>query len=258
MYGSDTVIYTASTDSLVDGHILDERLVFPDDCQDWTLLNSTNDGGFLIFEAVRLLDTGDSQDRPVVQDGEPFSVPSRVITAWSDSDSSLNHGPNSRAATSLRFYGDGENEFDVVMSKESEGFIQLQKTDYPVKEQDTEYAYTCFSYADMIAKGMPADTPLHAIGMEPIIDPRGKKYVHHFILYATTDGDANVTNCNEAFFFEIAYVWAPGEGMLKWKTSDLTRRSLCVRRSPFLSLRPVLFVIDRPIHAAFECWGTLG
>jgi len=212
MFGADTIIYTASTDSLMDGHILDKRLVLPDDCQDWTLVNSTSDGGFLIFEAVRALDTGDSQDRPVLQDGHPAVVASRVIVAWSDSTSTLNHGPDNRASTSLRFYGNGEDSFASTMAADAEGFFDLTTIDYPVKEQDTEYAYTCFTNADLVAKGMPADTELHAIGFEPLIDPGASKYIHHFILYGTLDANETFANCSEFRFMEMNFLWAPGEG----------------------------------------------
>lgn len=213
MKGADTVIYTASTDSLMDGHILDERMVIPDECQSWTLLNSVNDGGFLIFEASRLLNTGDTQDHPIVQDGDPSSVPSRVITAWSDSESDLSHGPNNRVATSLRFYGTGEDGFAAEMSRDAEGFLELRANDYPIKEQDTEYAYFCFSYADLIIQGMPNNTSLHSIGFQPIVDPRATKYVHHFVLYASSN-DETIEDCTETFFLELAYAWGPGEGVL--------------------------------------------
>lgn len=217
MNGADTVIYTASTDSLMDGYILDDRIVYPDDCEgDWTLLNSVSDGGFLIVEMKRALDTGDSQDHAIMEDGDPSLNPSRVIVAWGDEASTLNHGPDSRAAAALRFHGNGENDFDTAMANEAEGFIELRTTDYPIKEEDTEYHYTCFSYDDLVAQGMPADTELHSIGFEPVVDPRGTKYVHHFILYGSTDENVTMTNCSEASFIEMAYAWAPGEGVFNY------------------------------------------
>lgn len=217
MFGSDVVLYMADTDSLVDAHILDERLPIPDDCQSWTLLNSVNDGGFLIFEAVRLLDTDDTQDHPISQDGELSSPASRVITAWSDSPVVQNHGPNNRASSILRFHGDGQAEdFEAAMAEQAEGFVDIKAQDHPIKAIDTEYAYICVSYADLIAQGMPADTELHSIGFEPIIDPRGKKHVHHFILQASPDGNATSdSNCTDIDFVDMAYLWAPGEGTSK-------------------------------------------
>jgi hypothetical protein len=217
MFGADTVVYLADSDSLVDGYILDERVVMPNDCQSWTLLNSTNNGGFLIFEAKRLLDTGDTQDRPIPQDGDLSTPPSRVIAAWSDLPSIQNHGPNNRASTILRFRASQEGfDFETAMASEAEGFIDIMANDHPIKPMDTEYAYFCVSLADMIAQGMPADTELHTIGFEPIIDPRAAKHVHHFILQASMDGNATTgSNCSAIDFIDMAYLWAPGEGPLQ-------------------------------------------
>lgn len=53
------------------GAILDEQFPLRDDCESWTLLTSQMKGVFLIFEAVRLLDTGDTQNRLIVEDGAP-------------------------------------------------------------------------------------------------------------------------------------------------------------------------------------------
>ena len=226
MFGADVVIFMASTDSLIDGYILDERLVVPDDCQSWTLLNSTTDGGFLIFEAVRLLDTGDAQDHSIPQDGSPSSVPSRVIAAWSDSPSLAYHGPNNRASTALRFYGTEDDGFEIAMANEAEGFLDLKAEDYPIKAIDTEYAYICFSLADLIAQGMPENAELHTIGFEPIVDPAAEKYVHHFILQASTEGNATAgSNCSDIDFIDMAYLWAPGEGL-----SSLLRCHRCPLR----------------------------
>lgn len=215
MYGADTVVYLADSDSLVDGYILDEREVLLDDCQSWTLVNSTNKGDFLIFEAKRLLDTADTQDRPIPQDGELTTPASRVIAAWSDLPSIQNHGPNNRASTILRFHASPEgNDFEATMTNEAEGFIDIMAKNYPIKPIDTEYAYFCLSLADMIAQGMPADTELHTIGFEPIIDPRAAKHVHHFILQASFDGNATTgSNCSAVDYIDMAYLWAPGEGM---------------------------------------------
>jgi DOMON domain len=58
MRGSDIVIYeTSKPDRLTDAHVLHDRVApFIDDCQDWTLAASYNEGGFLIFEGIRKFD----------------------------------------------------------------------------------------------------------------------------------------------------------------------------------------------------------
>lgn len=250
MFGADTVVYLADSDSLVDGYILDERVVMPDDCQSWTLLNSTNNGGFLIFEAKRLLDTGDTQDRPIPQDGDLTTPPSRVIAAWSDLPSIQNHGPNNRASTILRFRASQEGfDFETAMASEAEGFIDIMANDHPIKPMDTEYAYFCVSLADMIAQGMPADTELHTIGFEPIIDPRAAKHVHHFILQASMDGNATTgSNCSAIDFIDMAYLWAPGEGMFNddWK---VVHYHICIGEISFLPLP-----LNRSASVARQHW----
>ena len=61
MPGSDMVLYTASTNELMDAYVLDDIYAGPqpDECQDWILVSATQNGGFLTFEAIRELDTKD-------------------------------------------------------------------------------------------------------------------------------------------------------------------------------------------------------
>jgi hypothetical protein len=211
MKGADSVIFMAADDALIDSYILEERLPIPDDCQSWTLLNSQTDGGFLIFEAVRLLDTGDPRDRPIVEDGDAgLTEPSRIIAAWGDSDNLQYHGPNNRVRSSIRFYATGDDSFQDMMDAQAEGSIDLTAKDYPIKANETEYAYFCFSYADLVNAGMPNNTALHAIGFESIIDPRSAKHIHHFILTGSQE-DLEDSSCEAQMFIELAFVWAPGE-----------------------------------------------
>jgi hypothetical protein len=209
MKGADPVIFMAAGKSLFDSHILEERFPLPDGCQSWTLLNSQTDGGFLIFEAVRLLDTGDPQDHPIIEDGDPGLAPSRVIVAWSDYDNLQNHGPDNRAQSSLRFFAKSDDTFQDNMAAEAEGTFELTAKDYPIKAMDTEYVYFCFNYADLVNAGMPNNTQLHTIGVEPIID--SAKHIHHFILSGSQD-DVGEADCEQFMLIELAYAWAPGEG----------------------------------------------
>ena len=209
MKGADAIIFMAADNVLIDSHILEERFPLPDDCQSWMLLNSQTDGGFLIFEAVRLLDTGDPQDHPIIQDGDPGSSPSRVIVAWSDYDNLQYHGPDNRAQSSLRFYANSTDGFQDIMAAEAEGSIELTAKDYQIKAMDTEYAHFCFNYTDLVNAGMPNNTQLHMIGVEPILD--SVKHVHHFILLSSRD-DIGEANCEDFMFLEIAYLWVPGAG----------------------------------------------
>ena len=80
MRGADIVLFEAETKTLTDTHVLDD-LVMPitDICQNWELVGSQTEGGFIIFEATRLLDTGDTQDRPIINDSTLDVVAQNVI-----------------------------------------------------------------------------------------------------------------------------------------------------------------------------------
>jgi hypothetical protein len=96
------------------------------------------------------------------------------------------------------------------MDAQAEGSIELTAKDHPIKAIDTEYAYFCFSYADLVNAGLPNNTALHTIGFEAIIDPRSAKHIHHFVLAGSQD-DLEETSCEDMLFIEIAFAWAPGE-----------------------------------------------
>lgn len=58
MKGADIVYYQSSSPSvLTDAYALDFVTPTRDDNQDWTLLNASNNGGWLIVEITRALDT---------------------------------------------------------------------------------------------------------------------------------------------------------------------------------------------------------
>ena len=219
MRGADIVMYTAETDALTDAYVLDE-LVQPslDTCQSWTLINSVVDEGFIIFEAKRLLNTSDAQDRAIIDDTE-FIIPStRVIAAWGNDTTPSYHFRNV-ARGAVRFFGtpemaDDESFFFQTVSTEAEGNVTLSADNYIIpSDVVTTYARFCFSSNDLMNSSVPMDQDLHVIGFEPFVQPGNTKYVHHYILYAS-EMPFNYTNasCAEEYpALEIAYVWAPGD-----------------------------------------------
>jgi hypothetical protein len=72
MLGADMAIFTASRpNEIVDAYTSDWRQPQTDDCSNnWELVSSLVDteGGFLMFEVKRLLNTGDPQDKVIVND----------------------------------------------------------------------------------------------------------------------------------------------------------------------------------------------
>ena len=224
MTGADIVTFEKATGKLKDQHVLDVRFPIEDDCNNWVLLNSWSDGGFLIFEATRLLDTGDTQDRAIVNDGSLEVANHRVIAAWGDTPSVSYHGPN-RARGSIRFYtirtasvaaaSDSITEqemFAEAMANEAEGSFVVQADNYRVPARETQYSDFCLTQTGLENAGVPIDSDLHLIGVEPIIDPAAAAYVHHFVLYAGSGGELRRDGlCNDDSLAETAYAWAPGE-----------------------------------------------
>ena len=227
MRGADIVMYTAETDTLTDAYVLDE-LVQPslDTCQSWTLINSVVDEGFIIFEAKRLLNTSDAQDRAIIDDTE-FIIPStRVIAAWGNDTTPSYHFRNV-ARGAVRFFGtpemaDDESFFFQTVSTEAEGNVTLSADNYIIpSDVVTTYARFCFSSNDLMNSSVPMDQDLHVIGFEPFVQPGNTKYVHHYIVYAS-EMPFNYTNasCAEEYpALEIAYVWAPGDFPLALPTN---------------------------------------
>jgi hypothetical protein len=68
MPGSDMIIFDAASGSLVDAYATRAATPMVDVQQDWTLVNSIVEDGFLIVEAERNLDTGDAMDWAFVND----------------------------------------------------------------------------------------------------------------------------------------------------------------------------------------------
>ena len=227
MRGADMVLFEAATGTLTDAYAVEYAAPKIDDAQDWTLLHSQTAGDVILFEAERLLDTGDAMDRPIGFDGEFVIPPHRVIAAWGDTPTVSYHGDN-RARSALRFYpahGNSGREEDVFadeMAQEAEGYIDLLMPDHPISLDETEYVDLCFSYQDLINLGMPADVPLHIIGFEPVID--SARHLHHLVMFGSGyDGDLPEGSCDQravAFQGGLSLAWGYAPGGVPWEMPD--------------------------------------
>lgn len=222
MLGTDMVMFTAARpDELVDAYTGDERYPQIDDCDgNWEMVSSNVDtnGGFIMFETKRLLNTNDPQDKPILDDASTIFAPTRVIAAWGDSEEVGYHGLN-RARGSVRFYGTGDDESTFQVSMQSaEGSFEVRAIEYLIPETETYYAHICFSRDDLIDQGVLNGTDsLNVIGWEPIVQAGNEAYVHHFVVGGSTQPfcpPPTEEEMDRANFTEIAYVWAPGEGGL--------------------------------------------
>lgn len=219
MRGADIVMYTASTNTLTDSYVLDQ-LVMPmtDACPShWELIDSTISDGFIIFEAQRPLNTGDPQDRVIFDDSSTMVAATRVIAAWGDSDTPSFHGSNA-ARGSIRFFGTAETidiqtYFAQSMAKESEGNFTVSAENFIIpSDVVTTYQFFCFSRKDLVDRGVPMNDDLHTIGFEPIVQIGNSKYVHHYVLFGSSDPWNQTLACTNENYpqIETAYAWAPG------------------------------------------------
>jgi hypothetical protein len=216
MLGADIVMYSAATNELVDSYVLDQTVMpYRDDCQSWTLIDSTVTDGFVVFEASRSLDTGDSQDRAIADDPNEMRPPTRVLAAWGDSAAPSYHG-ESTARGAIRFLGnstvsDEVESFQIAMNAEAQGSFAIRANNFTIPADRTTYQLFCLSRDDLLAMNVDLNQDLHVIGFESFIDPRTKPHVHHFVLTASSDPWNSSLPCDEYPGFESAYAWAPGD-----------------------------------------------
>lgn len=213
MLGADMAIFeTANPDILIDAYTTDVRYPQVDDCtSNWELLSSNvdEDGGFLMIEFKRLLDTEDFQDKEIVNDSFSLIPPHRVIAAWGDSSQFSYHGLN-RARGAIEFYGLGDEQatFAMVMEEEAEGSFLVLSRNHEIAAIGTEYVRTCYSREDIINQGVNDTTELlNIVGFEPLIQEGNEAYVHHFIVFGAEHND-----CESGLYFEVVDGWTPGGG----------------------------------------------
>lgn len=239
MPGSDVVLFETATLQLRDAHILEERVPVTDtnnndacsgSSNDWTLVHSQVEDGFIIFEAVRLLNTGDSQDRAIVNDSSALAIPAtRIIAAWGDTATAQYHGPQNVARGAVRFFTDNNNNsnseqatFEANMAANADGSFLVQAQNHAVRAVDTDYVRFCVGRDALVAQGISEtdldNGRLHMIGYEPVIDATSQQFVHHLTVRASptrNNGSSTTTNCQGLDrAIELAYAWAPGEGSL--------------------------------------------
>ncbi len=213
MIGADMALFEAAKpNEIIDAYTTDVRVPVVDDCpSDWELVSSEIDeqGGFIMIELKRLLQTNDPQDKAIFNDASTLVPAHRVIAAWGDSPEVGYHGLN-RARGAIRFYGLGDDKatFDREMEEKAEGTFLVASINHEIASNETEYAYTCVTRDDLIAQGVLNTTDLiNIIGFEPVIEKGHEAYVHHYIISGSSTGE-----CTFDGMIELVYVWAPGEG----------------------------------------------
>ncbi|KAG7357085.1 copper type II ascorbate-dependent monooxygenase [Nitzschia inconspicua] len=217
MIGTDMVIFTAARpNELIDAYTGEERLPQTDDCEsDWELVSSNVDleGGFIMFETKRLLNTNDPQDKPIIDDSSTIISPHRAIAAWGDSEEMSYHGLN-RARGAIRFHGQGDEESTFRTSMEvADGSVDLLARNFTIPTEETIYESFCFTRQELIDQGLiDTQDKLNIIGWEPLVQAGNEAYVHHYVVTASNQPSCNLTAEElQMAFIEMTYVWAPGE-----------------------------------------------
>ena len=226
MSGADLVIYeTSKPDILTDAYVLRDPQPLIDDCQDWQLVSVLNDGGFLIVEGVRKLDTKDTQDRIVINDAEPFVVAQKVIAAWgNDTDMMTYHGKSNRARGALRWFGteDESISFQRQMEVEATGFFDFSFGNYSIKANDTEYAIFCFDWlSHVVPQGLAANENVALIAVDIIPDPTTQQFLHHvsFLASPKLHNESNVCQFADPDLEQIyLYGWTFGASPFRLPT----------------------------------------
>ncbi|CBJ33319.1 conserved unknown protein [Ectocarpus siliculosus] len=194
MEGADIVFYETATGNLTDAYSLVAGTPVVDECtQDWTLLSAEVGDGSLVFEAERALDTGDDQDRVFSDDSFDGAIPTRVLTAWGDSDTVGYHGENF-AKGQVVMFGGSENDdaadpvIDVKTSEDVQFFDAAPKN-FSIPTVRTWYENTCIT-----ASELPDLDEYHAIAFEGLLQADTAEYVHHLIL----TGFYGASDCGKA------------------------------------------------------------
>jgi len=171
MLGADMMIYEQG--NVLDMYVTDDFVPQLDDCQSWTLVDAQQGDELLIVEVTRLLDTQDTQDRALVEDGD-YDIPiSRVIGAWGDQATHAYHAQRV-VRGSVRWHAPPtlvEEEVHVQreLDTHAEGSFVVQAKNKAIELRDTEYHYVCLSYEEMLEQSFP-DQQVSIIASEPIVE----------------------------------------------------------------------------------------
>jgi hypothetical protein len=211
MLGADVVQFeTLNPSQLIDSYILEGRAApLTDDCQNWNLISTTINNGWIILEVNRKLDTEDSQDHELLNDQDLSNAPTRLIAAWGDQSVVSFHGLN-RARNAVRLFAEdsGSVSEDVMetLVQNSDGFFEVRQDNYQISPEETVYYDVCKTFAEIQQEFGTSQGPLTVVGATPIITEGSAQFVHHFEVHLQRDcsEEARATRT-------MVYVWAPGD-----------------------------------------------
>jgi hypothetical protein len=204
----------AKPDELVDSHVV-EGYVKPtvDDCQDWVLKGAVAEGGWIIVETSRMLDTKDGQDHAIKNDAALWDPPTRIIAAWGD-QSEVNYHGKASSRSSVRIFADHSHDEEAtemqalvdILEAQSEGHFDIGSKDFEIPAEETTYEDVCVPFDELNITLAEGQTGVTMTGAIPVITEETRPYVHHFVVYAVSDcsWQAMLTR-------SMIYGWAPGD-----------------------------------------------
>ena len=149
------------------------------------------------------------QDWPIKDDSSPFSAGTRLISAWGDEAFGY-HGPNvARSTVRLfaeqeRVNGD-EGNYHERMQELADGSLEIRENNFVIPIRETTYHTVCLTYEALRNQsGTAAGESVTMIGAGPVISNSTRQFVHHFIVYSSTEPES----CE---YTKVIYGWAPGE-----------------------------------------------
>jgi hypothetical protein len=214
MPGSDVVLleWDNTTLKVSDRYTLGTYEPIIDTCDsNWILTSYETTNDVLYIELKRVLDTQDSQDRPVIQGGM------RVIAAFGTTPTVQYHEAN-RLATVVTFIPSG------VVAPPLEGNITTVSLRMNMVIPNVVTTYACHAFT------VPHDTNTHIVEFRPYIQPGNEQLVHHFLLticeYENVTGNLvhDYAGLNSQLCYQsplgniaggcrsLAYGWAVGAG----------------------------------------------
>ena len=193
MMGADIVYFESSTNKITDAYSLDFVKPVSDDQQDWTLISSSNAGGYITVEAARSIDTRDAQDTKIIDDSWPALDGTRYIAAWGDSATMQYHGRSNRIFGQVRFYNPGPADpLAALKANPAVKIFEIKQDRHPIPVTPaTSYDHLCIPLRADWGGPLPLanDSYLlskrHIVAFEAIVDPTSsspKGNVHHFVL----------------------------------------------------------------------------
>eukprot|EP00927_Polykrikos_kofoidii_P014800 TRINITY_DN16530_c0_g1_i4.p1 TRINITY_DN16530_c0_g1~~TRINITY_DN16530_c0_g1_i4.p1 ORF type:complete len:1367 (+),score=229.35 TRINITY_DN16530_c0_g1_i4:191-4102(+) len=190
MRGADIATIEADGDSHVikDRHALDKQLPIEDCSSDWFLLEHSIVNGKTLAKIKRKLDTGDDQDRPILDNKSPTPI---LVAHGEDSQKTIVYHSMNRATLGMSFFGQLPTVDSLYENADVRQLsLRMHHCDDPQApyivptpgnmDDVTTLVNQCFDLPDELK-----NKEAHLVGFEQYLTPGNEALVHHFVLYGS-------------------------------------------------------------------------